>query len=82
MVAAAALWTTRKHLIGVIGTILKRPYGIDDSNEPIRYRTVLSLFVMATLFIVWFCLKIGMTLTIILPFFVFFLSVFASSDAH
>lgn len=72
MVAAAALWTTRKHLIGVIGTILKRPYGIDDSNEPIRYRTVLSLFVMATLFIVWFCLKIGMTLTIILPFFVFF----------
>ena len=51
------------------------PGGIDDSQEPIRYRTALLLIVLASLYIIWFCLKAGMTLPIILPFFAFFFAI-------
>ena len=70
-----ALIVTRKHLANVARTILGLPNGIDDSQEPIRYRTALVLIVFSSLFITWFCLRAGMTLPIILPFFVFFYAI-------
>ena len=67
-----ALLVTRRHIANVVRTILGRPGGIDDSQEPIRYRTSLLLIILASLYVIWFCLKAGMTLPIILPFFAFF----------
>ena len=68
----ATLVITRRHLLNVARTILGRPNGLDDSDEPIRYRTCLVLIILSALFITWFCLKAGMTLLIILPYFAFF----------
>ena len=70
-----ALIVTRRHLVNVVRTLLGMPGGIDDSQEPIRYRTSLLLIVIASLYIIWFCLKAGMTLPIILPFFAFFFAI-------
>jgi hypothetical protein len=70
-----ALTVTRRHLANVARTILGRPNGIDDSQEPIRYRTALVLIILSSLFILWFCLKAGMTIPIILPFFGFFFAI-------
>ena len=70
-----AVLVTRRHIANVVRTILGRPSGIDDSQEPIRYRTALLLIVLSSLFIIWFCLRAGMTLPIILPFFGFFFAI-------
>jgi hypothetical protein len=68
----SALVVTRKHLAGVLRTLLGRPGGVDDVQEPIRYRTAVFLIGLSALFIIWFCLRAGMTLPIIIPFFAFF----------
>lgn len=36
-----ALWVSRRHLLAVCRTALGRPGGLDDSEEPVRYRTAL-----------------------------------------
>ena len=70
-----ALLVTRRHLVNVVRTIFGMSGGIDDSQEPIRYRTALMLIALASLYIIWFCLHAGMTLPIILPFFAFFYAI-------
>ena len=70
-----ALLVTRKHIANVARTVVGLRGGIDDSQEPIRYRTALLLILIASLYIIWFCLKAGMTLPIILPFFAFFFAI-------
>ncbi len=71
----SALIVTRRHLFNVARTIFGSPNGIDDSQEPIRYRTALLLIILSSLFIIWFCLQAGMTLPIIAPFFGFFYAI-------
>ena len=44
-------------LQNVARTVFGMSGGIDDSQEPIRYRTALLLIIIAGLFIVWFCFK-------------------------
>jgi len=68
----ATLIVTRRHLRNVANIVLGRSSAIDDSTEPIRYRTAILLIILASAFIIWFCLKAGMTLLIILPYFAFF----------
>ena len=70
-----ALLVTRRHLVRVVRTIMGMKGGIDDSEEPIRYRTAFLLIIIASLYIIWFCMKAGMTLPIILPFFGFFYAI-------
>jgi len=36
-----AVWLARRHLVGVARTVLGRPGGLDESAEPVRYRTAL-----------------------------------------
>ncbi len=43
-----AIWLARRHLAGVFRTATGRPGGIDDSGEPLRYRTTLILGLLCT----------------------------------
>ena len=43
-----AIWLARRHLAGVFRTATGRPGGIDDSAEPLRYRTTLILGLLCT----------------------------------
>ncbi len=64
-----ALWVTRKHLWRVILTIVGAKSGVDDSDEPMRYRGAFLGLVFSGAIIVGFCLKAGMSLWMVLAFF-------------
>ena len=64
-----ALWITRKHLWHVVGTIFGAGWGVDDSDEPMRYRGAFIGLLLSGLVIVGFCLKAGMSLWAIFGFF-------------
>ena len=70
----SAILMTRRHITNVVKTIFSRK-GIDDSEEPVRYRTAFILIVLSSIYIIWFCLKANMTFNIILPFFGFFFAI-------
>ncbi|MAF12973.1 hypothetical protein CMK11_21185 [Candidatus Poribacteria bacterium] len=67
----AAVWATRGHLRSVIAHLFGGKQ-MDDSGEPIRYRTAAVIMVMSFAYIVYFCVHAGMTIPIILPFMAFF----------
>ncbi|MBT5713369.1 hypothetical protein HOI71_20145 [Candidatus Poribacteria bacterium] len=67
----AAVWATRGHLRAVIAHLFGGKQ-MDDSGEPIRYRTAAVIMVMSFAYIVYFCVHAGMTIPIILPFMAFF----------
>jgi len=64
-----ALWVSRKHLLQVIRKIGGTRSGIDDSREPLSYRTAMLLIILSMTFIIVFCYKAGMSLWVILLFF-------------
>ncbi len=66
-----ATWTARHHLAGVWRKIVTNR-GMDDSTEPMSYRTAFVLLLLAGSFLIYFCLRAGMTLGIILGFFAIF----------
>ena len=45
---------------------------LDDSAEPMTYRAALLGILAGSIFLIWFCLAAGMTLTVILLYFGFF----------
>ncbi|MBI5834486.1 MAG: hypothetical protein HZB16_19480 [Armatimonadetes bacterium] len=63
------LWLARHHLKAVLATILGRPGGLDDSNEPFSYRLAALGMVAGSAFIYYFCRKAGMTPGFIPAFF-------------
>lgn len=67
-----AIWVTRSHLKEVFKKVIGMKTNLDDSEEPISYRMATILTIVSFTFIIWFCLKAGMTLGIIIPFFVIF----------
>ena len=67
-IAVIALWLSRRHLARVFKTIVGKT-GIDDSNEPIRYRWALCGILGGMAFITLFCYRTGMSIGIILLFF-------------
>ena len=64
LVTRRHLWNVTRHLLGI--------QKMDDSDEPIRYRTAVFIIVLASVYIGWFCMHAGMTLPIILGYFAFF----------
>ena len=71
------LWMGRKYLANVLGKILDKGE-LDDSNEPVSYRTTLLALVGGLTFLTLFCLRAGMSLWVILAFFLLY---FALSTA-
>lgn len=71
----SALWVTRRHLSRVFRKILGLKTDLDDSNEPIRYRTAFIMILVSFIWTVYFCLHAGLSILIIIPFFVFFFAI-------
>ncbi|OPZ22696.1 MAG: hypothetical protein BWZ10_00311 [candidate division BRC1 bacterium ADurb.BinA364] len=68
-----AIWLARRHFVGVWRTILGRPGGIDDSREPLRYRTTLMVFLLCFSYLVGCGMALGGTLPVMVLFFIIFL---------
>ncbi|MFQ6042595.1 MAG: DUF6785 family protein [Candidatus Poribacteria bacterium] len=64
-----ALWISRKHLKGVFKRAIGRKSIIDDSFEPMRYRTAFIGIILCALFLIFFCSKAGMSVWVIVLFF-------------
>ena len=72
-VGVLGLWGTRHHLRDVWQKFLNPNARIDDSQEPMTYRTAIVGLILGLLFLTLFCLKAGMTPVGILGFCVIFL---------
>ena len=59
---ALALWASRRHLWAVIKKALGFPEQLDDSDEPIRYKTILLIIIGIIGLLLIFGFKAGMTL--------------------
>jgi len=55
------LWLARHHLAAAARTVLGWAGGIDDSEEPVRYRTAVAGIVLGSAFIYYFCRRAGMS---------------------
>ena len=65
-----ALWLSRGHLRAVIKCIFRG--GTEDADEPMRYRAAAVGIMVGMTLLTLFCLRAGMSLAIILPFFAIF----------
>lgn len=72
-IIGAAVWTARGHFRQVWEKALHPSSSVlDDSREPMSYRTALIGILLGMGFLTWFCLRAGMTLSIVLMYFGFF----------
>jgi len=70
--ALLALWLGRRHLRGVWRSILGRPGGIDDSEEPVRYRTAAIGLLICLLILIACGVQLGGSPHMLFFFFVLF----------
>jgi len=67
-----AVWLARRHLVGVGRTVLGRPGGLDESREPVSYRTMLILLAASCLILVVCGMALGGSPRVIGMFFAIF----------
>ncbi len=70
-----AVYTSRQHLKQVFRTVFAMKGAVDDSEEPIRYRTAVIGFIAGVAFLIFFCRSFGMSLVIILAFFALYFAI-------
>lgn len=75
---AIAIWGTRRHLRQVFKSILNRKKSIDESSEAMSYKTAIFGSLIAMVLLTIFCIKLGMSVPMILAFFILY---FALSTA-
>ncbi|MCH8292075.1 hypothetical protein IH992_13355 [Candidatus Poribacteria bacterium] len=77
------LWSSKNHLKRVFSTVLNKSDSIDDSQEPLKYRTgVLGIFI-GTAFLVILFQQAGMSIGIVLAFFaLYFIMAIAITHAR
>jgi len=68
-----AFWPARKHVIQVLRKAFSSKYELDDSHEPMRYRTALLGIVIGVTFLVFFCYQAKMTFLAISIFLLIYL---------
>ena len=68
-ITIVAFWTSRKHFWQVIRKTLNSKFPLDDSFEPISYRTATLGIVFSLLFIILFWHRAGMSIWVALLFF-------------
>lgn len=66
------MWTARGHLAKVWQKIVSNSGELDDATEPMRYRTAFVGLLASSAFLIYFCLKAGMALWVILAYFAVF----------
>lgn len=64
-----ALWITRDHIMMVFRKILSNKSRLDDTDEPVRYRSAILGMMGGMSFIMLFCLRAGMSVWAVLLFF-------------
>lgn len=67
-----ALWVGRRHLKRVFTQVFTRKRVIDDAKEPMSYRTAVFGIVAGIIFLLFFAYKAGLSLWIILVFFIIY----------
>ena len=67
--AVIALYVTRRHLARAIRKAVTNDSSLDDSNEPMSYRTATLGSVAGMLFIMLFCNAAGMSIWVVMVFF-------------
>jgi len=71
-VCVFALWHTRRHIIAVLKSVIRihpSKTGLDDSEEPMRYRTAVVGVIVGMIFLLVFSMKGGMSLWAAVLFF-------------
>lgn len=69
-----AIWMSRRYLKQIIVSLFTRNYKLSDRaspsrDEPVSYRLIFFALIAGSVFIIGFCLKIGMSLWIIVVYF-------------
>jgi len=70
-----AIWVGRKHFWDIAQKLVGKK-DLDDSNEPLKYRTAILGIFLGMILIVFFCVKVGMSVWVA---FIFFFIYFALS---
>ena len=67
-----AIWVSRKYLLEVIKKAFTRRSQLDESHEPISYRTSVILLIVCFIFLFIFCYQAGMSPWAIVVFYLLF----------
>ncbi len=67
-----ALWQTRKHLGEAFKNALGMKASLDNKNEPVSYRAAFIGLLLSSFFLVGFCYMAGMSLWVIIVFFLIY----------
>ena len=82
-IAIVALWLARKPIWQMIKKAVGARSDVDDSREPIKYRTAMLGIILGISFLVFFSYQAGMTIRFALAFFgVYFAIAFAHTRAR
>ncbi len=68
-IGVLALWSSRRYLKQVFVRVFGGSADLDDSAEPMRYRTAVVGIIAASTLLTLFCVKAGMSLWVIIVFF-------------
>ena len=74
-IVIVTLWTARKHLWAVLKVVVGARSDVDDSGEPMRYRTAAVGTLLGIAFLVGFCYRSGMSIIFALAFFGIYFSI-------
>ena len=72
--AAFALWMGRRHILAVLTKAIHNSGDIDDSKEPISYRTATLGLIIGIIFLISFCVRAGMSWWVAVLFFSIYLA--------
>lgn len=72
-IAIYSLWLNRNYFLQVLKTALGRPGGIDDKDEPIRYRWALVGVLACSYAVIWFFHWLGMVWWVAIVFLALYL---------
>jgi hypothetical protein len=71
-VGVIAIWLSRKYLVDVVRQIFTRQSSLNETTEPMSYRTAFILLIFCLVFLFGFCYQAGMTLWAIVVFYSLF----------
>ncbi len=70
-----ALWASRSHLLQVMKNAFGRETNLDDSDEPMRYRTAVFGLIGVMAFLVFFCYRGGASVKVAFAFFALYYAI-------
>ena len=74
-IGALALWSSRRYLLQVFIRAFGGKSNLDDSTEPMKYRTAIIGCIAASVLLIVFCLKAGMSVWVAIVFFACYLGI-------